>query len=77
MMERRTFLAMVPVSLLAAPLAAEAQQAGRIWRIGLLDYGSPDPARLAGGGPFRTDCANWDTWKGGMSCFGRDGETGR
>ena len=47
MMERRTFLAMVPVSLLAAPFAAEAQQAGRIWRIGLLDYGSPDPARLA------------------------------
>jgi ABC-type uncharacterized transport system substrate-binding protein len=35
------------VTLGLAPLAAEAQQAGRIWRIGLLDYGSPDPARLA------------------------------
>ena len=32
-MERRTFLALVPGSLLAAPLAAEAQQAGKI-RIG-------------------------------------------
>jgi putative ABC transport system substrate-binding protein len=35
------------VSLTLAPLAVEAQQAGRIWRIGLLDYGSPEPARLA------------------------------
>jgi putative ABC transport system substrate-binding protein len=35
------------LGLLAVPLAAEAQQAGRIWRIGLLDYGSPDPTRLA------------------------------
>jgi ABC transporter substrate binding protein len=35
------------VTLGLAPLAAEAQEAGRIWRIGLLDYGSPDPARLA------------------------------
>ena len=29
-MERRTFLAMVPGSLLAAPLAAEAQPAGKV-----------------------------------------------
>jgi putative tryptophan/tyrosine transport system substrate-binding protein len=40
MMERRTFLAMVPGSLLAAPFAVEAQQAGKVWRIGVL-AGSP------------------------------------
>jgi ABC-type uncharacterized transport system substrate-binding protein len=38
-MDRRTFLAIVPGSLLAAPLAAEAQQAGRVWRIGYLAAG--------------------------------------
>ena len=45
-MDRRAFLSGA-AALLAAPLTAEAQQGGRIWRIGLLDYGSPDPARLA------------------------------
>jgi putative ABC transport system substrate-binding protein len=45
-MERRTFLGALASGLLAAPLAAEAQQATRVWRIGLLDYGSPDAARL-------------------------------
>ena len=35
-MKRRTFLAMVSGSLLAAPLAAEAQQAAKIARIGYL-----------------------------------------
>jgi ABC-type uncharacterized transport system substrate-binding protein len=35
-MERRTFLAVLIVGLLAAPLAGEAQQAGRVWRIGYL-----------------------------------------
>jgi ABC-type uncharacterized transport system substrate-binding protein len=36
-MERRTFLAMIPGSLLAAPLAAAAQQAEKIYRIGMLE----------------------------------------
>ena len=40
-MKRRTFLAMVPASLLAAPLAAEAQQAGKVWQIGFLGSGTP------------------------------------
>ena len=40
-MERRSFLALIPGSLLAAPLAAEAQQAVKIARIGYL---SPDLA---------------------------------
>jgi len=33
---RRRFTAALAGGLLAAPLAAEAQQAGRIWRIGML-----------------------------------------
>jgi putative ABC transport system substrate-binding protein len=45
--DRRAFLTGTGVVLLAAPLAAEAQPAGKVWRIGLLDYGSSDPARLA------------------------------
>ena len=39
-MKRRTFLALLPGSLLAAPLAAEAQQAGKVPRVGVL-FGSP------------------------------------
>jgi putative ABC transport system substrate-binding protein len=35
-MDRRTFLATVAGGLLAAPLAAEAQQAGKVYRIGVL-----------------------------------------
>ena len=37
-LERRTFMALVSGGLLAAPLAAEAEQAGKSPRIGLLDY---------------------------------------
>jgi len=41
-MDRRTFLAMVPGSLLAAPIAVEAQAVGKIWRVGVLGN-SPSP----------------------------------
>jgi len=34
--DRRTFLAGTGAVLLAAPLGAEAQQAGKVWRIGYL-----------------------------------------
>jgi putative ABC transport system substrate-binding protein len=44
---RRAFMAAMAGGLLAAPLATEGQQAGKVWRIGLLDYGSADAARLA------------------------------
>ena len=33
--------------LLAAPLAAEAQPVGKVYRVGLLEYSTPDPARQA------------------------------
>jgi putative tryptophan/tyrosine transport system substrate-binding protein len=41
-MNRRTFLGTLAGALLAAPLAAEAQQAGKVWRIGSLNT-SPIP----------------------------------
>jgi putative tryptophan/tyrosine transport system substrate-binding protein len=45
-MERRMFLAGTGAILLAAPLAAEAQPAGTVPRVGYLSSGSPsDPAR--------------------------------
>ena len=44
MMDRRTFLGVIAGSLLAAPPAAEAQQAGRVWRIGYLSADDPSVA---------------------------------
>ena len=41
-MERRTFLEVIAGGLLAAPLAADTQQAGRIPRIGYLGTSSPN-----------------------------------
>ena len=45
MMDRRTFLAGTGAVLLAAPLAAEAQEAGKTWRIGFLSPYSADYVR--------------------------------
>ena len=42
MMDRRTFLAGTGAVLLAAPLAAEAQQAGKVYRIGVLSTTGPE-----------------------------------
>ena len=43
-MNRRTFLSALSGSLLAAPLAAEAQQAGKVYRIGyLFEFEMPGP----------------------------------
>src|SRR5262245_49142943 len=38
-MDRRAFITMVAGSILAAPLAAEGQQAGKVYRIGFLRFG--------------------------------------
>jgi putative ABC transport system substrate-binding protein len=43
-MDRRIFLAGTGAVLLAAPFAAEAQQAGKMWRIGVLWPGGSPPA---------------------------------
>ncbi|HEV8531533.1 MAG TPA: ABC transporter substrate-binding protein [Methylomirabilota bacterium] len=44
-MERRIFMAVMAGGLLAAPLAAEGQQAGKILRIGFLSPSSPSDSR--------------------------------
>src|SRR6266566_6507418 len=44
-MERRAFIGVITGGLLAAPLAAEAQQAGKIFRIGILGLGSSELLR--------------------------------
>jgi putative tryptophan/tyrosine transport system substrate-binding protein len=45
-LDRRTFMALVSGGLLVAPLAAGAQQAQRMFRIGVLSPGSPPPGPL-------------------------------
>jgi len=51
-MDRRSFLGTLAWSLLAAPLAAEAQSAGKVYRIGFLSYVGC-PIRPEFMGPFR------------------------
>ena len=43
-MDRREFVTIIGGSMLATSLAAEAQQAGRIYRIGVLQAASPSTA---------------------------------
>jgi putative ABC transport system substrate-binding protein len=38
-MDRRAFISGITLGLLAAPVAAEAQQTGKVWRIGYLTSG--------------------------------------
>ncbi len=49
-MERRAFLAGTGALLLCAPLAVEAQQAGKVWRIGSI--GAQMPTNPVGQGPL-------------------------
>ena len=44
MIDRRTFLAGTGAALLAAPLAAEGQQAGKVYRVGILGEKASDPS---------------------------------
>jgi putative tryptophan/tyrosine transport system substrate-binding protein len=41
MMDRRAFIGSVAIGFLAMPLAAQSQQAGRVYRLGLLSLGMP------------------------------------
>ena len=47
-MDRRAFISRITVGLLAAPLAAEGQQAGKVYRIGFLRAGQPPESYLDG-----------------------------
>ena len=40
-MDRRAFIGTLTGGLLAAPLAAEAQPVGKVWRIGVLGFAPP------------------------------------
>ncbi len=53
MMDRRTFIGTLAYGLVAAPLAAEAQQTWKVVRIGLLSYGASGPASAARWKAFR------------------------
>ena len=48
MIDRRTFLSTLTGGLLVAPLAAEGQQAGKVYRIGFLRAGQPPESYLDG-----------------------------
>ncbi len=41
MIDRRSFISSVAVTVLTAPLVADAQQAGKVWRIGVVASGVP------------------------------------
>jgi len=62
-MDRRTFISSMTLTILAAPLAAEAQPAGNMRRIGVLSAASsvspPSPQYEA----FRQGCARSATWR--------------
>jgi putative tryptophan/tyrosine transport system substrate-binding protein len=53
MTDRRAFLAMIAGGLLVTPLAARAQQAAKVWRIGLLSYAASDSGGAARWKAFR------------------------
>ena len=48
MIDRRAFLAGTGAVLLAAPIAAEAQQSGKVYRIGFLRAGPPPRTYVEG-----------------------------
>jgi ABC-type uncharacterized transport system substrate-binding protein len=52
-MDRRAFLVTLAGGLLVSPLAPEAQQTGKVYRIGLLDFSASDPSRQVWWNAFR------------------------
>lgn len=67
-MNRRTFLGSMAGGLLARPLAAEAQQPGRVYRIGILaNVPLTDPGGAVVWGPSCRGFAIWATSQGATS----------
>jgi len=57
MMDRRAFISGIAVGLLAAPLAAEGQQAGKVTRIGVLANAPPTVLEVS---------RNWEAFRQGL-----------
>jgi len=47
-MDRRDFISLVVGTIIAAPLAGEAQQPGKVYRIGFLRSGHPPESYIEG-----------------------------
>jgi hypothetical protein len=62
--DRRRFLLNSLAGVLAAPLAAGAQQAGKVWRLGVLSPGPSPPGPLE---PLREGLHEHGTSKAGTS----------
>ena len=62
-MDRRAFIGTLAGGLLAAPLAAQAQPAGKAWRIGVLSAGSSSATREANIDAFKQGSASSAMWK--------------
>jgi hypothetical protein len=74
-MDRRAFLSVL-AGLLTAPLAAEAQAAGRLYKIGYLEGRTPfqcDRQWPRSGNP----CKNWVGWMGATLPWRRAGRMGK
>ena len=76
-MDRRTFLGVLTGSLLPAPLAVEAQQGGKVWRIGLLSYAASDSGGAARWKAFREQLRELGYVEGRTYSLSLGGETRR
>jgi hypothetical protein len=75
-MERRALLVGLAGGLLAAPLAAEAQETGKVWRIGLL-VGGPAPGEHPCVLALRRGLTpTWGTWRAERTCSRSAGPRG-
>ena len=59
-MNRREFIALIATAAATRPLAAYAQQAAKVWRIGVLETTSPDLNKL-----------NFEALRAGLRCAAR------
>lgn len=54
-------LAIVVAALLVSPLVGEAQRAEKVYRVGYLGGGSPNPPLLHSSPGSAKECTSWDT----------------
>jgi hypothetical protein len=64
--ERRAFLALVSGGFLAVPLAVEAQQPGKVYRVGILTNKTSDPS----------EGRRWQALGSGLRALPAGGSTG-